>query len=84
MLAGASAVSVGTGNFISPDVSIKIIEEIEDYMKKYNIEDINSIVGTSTNELKLHVRSYKRNAKMKIFHKILKIGIKCSIMKILR
>ena len=46
MLAGASAVSVGTGNFISPDVSIKIIEEIEEYMKKYNIEDINSIVGT--------------------------------------
>lgn len=46
MLAGASAVSIGTGNFISPDVSIKVVEGIEDYMKKYNIEDINSIVGT--------------------------------------
>ena len=46
MLAGASAVSVGTGNFIVPDQSIKVVEGIENYMKKYNIEDINSIVGT--------------------------------------
>lgn len=46
MLAGARAVSVGTGNFIAPDQSIKVVEGIESYMKKYNIEDINSIVGT--------------------------------------
>lgn len=46
MLAGASAVSVGTGNFIAPDIAIKVVEGIEDYMKKYNIEDINEIVGT--------------------------------------
>lgn len=46
MLAGASAVSVGTGNFIAPDTAIKVVEGIEDYMKKYNIEDINEIVGT--------------------------------------
>lgn len=46
MLAGANAVSVGTGNFIAPDTAIKVVEGIEDYMKKYNIEDINEIVGT--------------------------------------
>ena len=46
MLVGASAVSVGTGNFIAPDTAIKVVEGIEDYMKKYNIEDINEIVGT--------------------------------------
>ena len=46
MLAGASAISVGTGNFIAPDTAIKVVEGIEDYMKKYNIEDINEIVGT--------------------------------------
>lgn len=46
MLAGATAVSVGTGNFIAPDQSIKVVEGIEKYMKQYNIEDINSIVGT--------------------------------------
>lgn len=46
MLAGASAISVGTGNFIAPDQSIKVVEGIENYMKRYNIEDINNIVGT--------------------------------------
>ncbi len=46
MLAGASAVSVGTGNFVAPDVSIKVVDGIEDYMKKYGIDDINNIVGT--------------------------------------
>ncbi len=46
MLAGASAVSIGTGNFIAPDVAIKVVDGIEDYMKKYNIQDINEIVGT--------------------------------------
>ena len=46
MLAGAKAISIGTGNFISPDTCIKVINGIEEYMKKCNIEDINSIVGT--------------------------------------
>lgn len=46
MLAGARAVSVGTGNFIAPDNCIKVVEGIEKYMKQHEIEDINSIVGT--------------------------------------
>ncbi len=46
MLAGANAVSIGCGNFISPDVSINAIEGIESYMTKHKIDDINSIVGT--------------------------------------
>lgn len=46
MLAGASAVSIGAGNFINPYTSINTVEGIENYMKKYNIEDINDIVGT--------------------------------------
>lgn len=45
MLAGAKAVSVGTGNFISPDASIKVVEGIQNYMKQHNIQDINDIVG---------------------------------------
>ena len=45
MLAGAKAISIGAGNFISPTTSIDIISGIEDYMKKYNIQDINSIIG---------------------------------------
>ena len=46
MLAGASAVSVGTGNFVAPDVAIQVIDGIEEYMKKYGIDDINNIFGT--------------------------------------
>lgn len=46
MLAGATAISIGAGNFINPYTSIKTVEEIENYMEKYNIEDVNSIVGT--------------------------------------
>lgn len=45
MLAGAKTVSVGTGNFYAPDTSIKVVEGIENYMNKYKIEDINSIIG---------------------------------------
>ena len=45
MLAGAQAVSIGAGNFIKPTTSIDTISGIEDYMRKYNIEDINQIVG---------------------------------------
>ena len=46
MLAGANAISIGAGNFIDPYTSIDTIKGIEDYMRKYNIKDINSIVGS--------------------------------------
>lgn len=45
MLAGAKAISVGTGNFYTPDTSIKVVEGIEDYMRRKNINDINEIIG---------------------------------------
>ena len=45
MLAGANAVSIGTGNFIKPDISIDVIEGIEKYMKEFKIEKIEDIVG---------------------------------------
>jgi dihydroorotate dehydrogenase (NAD+) catalytic subunit len=45
MLAGATAVSIGTGNFFAPDTSIKVVNEIEDYLKRHNIGDINDIIG---------------------------------------
>ncbi len=46
ILAGASAISIGAGNFINPYTSVDTVTGIENYMKKYNIEDINDIVGT--------------------------------------
>lgn len=45
MLAGASAISIGAGNFMNPYTSISTIVEIEDYMKKQGIEDIKEIIG---------------------------------------
>lgn len=46
MLAGATAVSIGAGNFYYPDTSVRVINQIEEYLNKHNIEDINSIIGT--------------------------------------
>ena len=45
ILAGASAVAVGTANFYQPDVTLQIASGIEDYMRRHQIEDINQLVG---------------------------------------
>ncbi len=45
MLAGATTVSIGAGNFIDPYTSIKTIEGIEEYMRKCKIDDINDMIG---------------------------------------
>ena len=44
MLVGASAVQVGTANFVDPQASIKILEGIEDYFKKNKIKDVKELV----------------------------------------
>ena len=46
MLAGATAIQVGTANFIEPGVSGKIIKGIEAYLKKHKIEKIQDIIGS--------------------------------------
>ncbi len=45
LMAGATAVEVGTANFIDPAVSVKIVDEIEDYCAKNNVSDIREIIG---------------------------------------
>ncbi len=45
MLAGATAISVGTANFYNPTATTDICTGIEDYMSRKGIEDINSIIG---------------------------------------
>lgn len=45
MLAGATTVSIGAGNFIDPYTSVKVVEGIEEYMRTCNIDDINDIIG---------------------------------------
>ena len=45
ILAGATAVSVGTANFHDPYATEKVVKGIEQYMEKYQIEDISSLIG---------------------------------------
>ena len=45
ILAGATAVSVGTANFTDPSVTEKIVAGIEAYMEKYQVSDICELVG---------------------------------------
>lgn len=45
LLAGATAIEVGTYNFVDPTATIKIVEGIEDYMRKHGFSDIYQIIG---------------------------------------
>jgi len=46
LITGAKAVEVGTANFIDPEASIKIIEELKDYCEENGIERIEDVIGT--------------------------------------
>ena len=48
-MAGATAVSVGTANFMNPTATIDTVKGIEKYMQQYGIEDVNQIIGMSKN-----------------------------------
>lgn len=45
MMAGASAIQIGTINFVNPMAGKEIIEEMENFLKEQGIKDINEIVG---------------------------------------
>ena len=45
ILAGASAVAVGAMNFVNPYTTEEVVQGIEDYMRKYNVEDIGELIG---------------------------------------
>lgn len=44
-LAGSSVIQVGTANFIDPQISVKIIEGIEEYLNRHHIGSINDLIG---------------------------------------
>ncbi len=46
IIAGASAVAVGTANFVNPKTSLEVLEGIESYLSKNNFKDINDLVGS--------------------------------------
>ena len=45
ILAGATALQIGTANFIDPQISVKIVEGIKDYMIRHQVSDINDLIG---------------------------------------
>ena len=45
ILAGATGVSIGTGNLLDPTTTMKVVDGIEEYMIQNGIEDINELVG---------------------------------------
>lgn len=45
LMAGATAVQVGTANFLDPAITVKIIDEIEEYCVRHKISDIREIIG---------------------------------------
>ena len=49
LLAGASAVAVGTANFINPGVSIEIVEGLEKYMEDKGLNNISELIGAIKN-----------------------------------
>ena len=45
ILAGATAVSIGTANFANPYTTLEVIDGIEVYMRRHGVEDINELIG---------------------------------------
>jgi dihydroorotate dehydrogenase (NAD+) catalytic subunit len=45
IMAGATAVQVGTANFVDPTATIKIIDGLQDYCTRHGVTDINDLIG---------------------------------------
>lgn len=45
LMAGATAVAVGTANFHNPYATMEILDGLEAYMRQYGVEDINELIG---------------------------------------
>lgn len=51
LICGASAIAVGTANFINPRAAVDIISGIEDYLRERNLSNIKDIIGSLTCEI---------------------------------
>jgi dihydroorotate dehydrogenase (NAD+) catalytic subunit len=47
LMAGASAIQIGTVNFVNPRAGVEIIEEIEEFLRKEGVEDVKEIIGAA-------------------------------------
>ncbi|MBO4907309.1 MAG: dihydroorotate dehydrogenase [Bacteroidaceae bacterium] len=45
LLAGASAIEIGTANFIDPAISVKVVEGIAEYMRRHGVDNVADLVG---------------------------------------
>ena len=45
LLAGATAVQIGTANFVDPQVTVRAIDYIEDYLKRHQITSVRELIG---------------------------------------
>jgi len=45
LMAGAKAIQIGTANLINPDTSAVMLKELEEYMKKHSVNNINDVIG---------------------------------------
>ncbi len=50
LMAGASAIQIGTANFVNPRVGIEIVEGIEAFLVKEGVEDIKELVGAAMSD----------------------------------
>ena len=44
LMAGATAVQIGTANFLDPTVTVKVVDGLQDYLNRHNIKDIHDII----------------------------------------
>ena len=50
MMAGATAVAVGTANFYEPQTALQVIAGIREFMQRHGIQDVREIVGSVRTE----------------------------------
>jgi dihydroorotate dehydrogenase (NAD+) catalytic subunit len=57
MIAGATAVQVGTANFVDPFIWSKLLDGMREYMERHNLARISDLVGTIDTEHTVAERS---------------------------
>ena len=45
LLAGASAIEIGTANFLDPTISVKVAQGINEYLEKHGFKSVKEIIG---------------------------------------
>jgi dihydroorotate dehydrogenase (NAD+) catalytic subunit len=45
LLAGATAIELGTANFIDPAITVKVVEGIEEYLNRHGFKSVTEIIG---------------------------------------